>query len=169
MFMSLFIGRLLDKISRVLPLILVLNLFQIAGSVMYFIGLSPGFLLISRFIEGLGNGAFVTFTTDVCRSTTLSERTPVLLLFNICQQLGLLLGPACNLFLREIDFYIGSLHINKLNAPGFFLAVLYSLMEVLAYFAYFDLKVAKELEENGENDTSPILNQDILSEGKISH
>ena len=111
----------------------------------------------------------IVFTTDVCRATTLEERTPVLLLFNVAQQLGLLLGPACNLFLRELDFHIGSIHVNKLNAPGFFLAVIYILFEILAYFAYYDLKVAKEEELNSQNDTSPILNQDILSndEGKL--
>ena len=67
------------------------------------------------------------------------------------------------------DFHIGSIHINKLNAPGFFLAVIYILFEILAYFAYYDLKVAKEEELNSQNDTSPILNQDILSndEGKL--
>ena len=111
----------------------------------------------------------IVFTTDVCRATSIEERTPVLLLFNVAQQLGLLLGPACNLFLRELDFHIGKIHVNKLNAPGFFLAVTYILFEILAYFAYYDLKVAKEEENNAESDISPILNQDILSndEGKF--
>ena len=164
MFVGLFIGRLLDKFPKVLPLILVLNLFQITGSFLYFIGNSPTLLIISRLVEGLGNGAYVAFTTDVCRTTTLEERTPVLLFFNVAQQIGLLLGPACNLFLREIDFYIGSIHVNKLNAPGLFLVVLYILFEILACFMYYDLKKAKEEEEE---DTTAILNDDnddILNE-----
>ena len=77
--------------------------------------------------------------------------------------MGLLLGPACNLFLRDLDFYIGSIHVTKLNAPGFFLAVIYALFEILAYFAYYDLKVAKDQEINGQSDTTPILNQDGLA------
>ena len=161
MFMGLIVGRLLDKFSRVLPFVLILNIFQILGSIFYFLGISPGFLLFSRLVEGIGNSAYIVFTTDVCRATTMKERTPVLLLFNIAQQLGLLLGPACNLFLRDLDFYIGSIHVTKLNAPGFFLAVSYILFEILAYFAYYDLKLAKEEEEN--SDMSPILNDDILS------
>ena len=163
MVMGLIVGRLLDKFDRVLPLVLFLNLFQIIGSLMYFFGVSPLFMIFGRLIEGLGNPAMVAFTTDLCRATTLEERTPYLLLFNIAQQLGLLLGPACNLFLREIDFYIGSMHVNKLNAPGFFLFIVYALWEILAYFFYYDLKVAKEQESNDESDTSPILNQDIFS------
>ena len=54
--------------------------------------------------------------------------------------------------------------INKLNAPGFFLAVIYTLFEILAYFAYYDLKVAKDQELDLQNDTSPIINHDILSD-----
>ena len=46
MFMGLFIGRLLDKFSRVLPFILVLNIFQILGSGLYFFGISPTFILV---------------------------------------------------------------------------------------------------------------------------
>ena len=60
---GLIIGRFLDKISRVLPLALVLNIFQIIGSVVYFLGNSPTMLLISRFIGGIGNGAALAFTT----------------------------------------------------------------------------------------------------------
>ena len=156
MITGLFIGRLLDKFSRVLPFILILNLFQISGSVVYFLGISPTFILISRLIEGLGNASYIAFTTDVCRSTSTEERTPILLLFNVAQQLGLLLGPACNLFLRELDFWIGNIHVNKLNAPGFFLAVMYIFFEILAYFCYFDLA---KLKQEYQEDTVPILTE----------
>ena len=110
----------------------------------------------------MGNGANIAFLTDVCRATTLEERTPVLLFFNIVQQIGLLLGPACNLFLRELDFYIGPFHINKLNAPGFFLTVLYIIFEIVASLMYYDLKVAKD--KQSDSDTSPIIDNDVLNE-----
>ena len=100
----------------------------------------------------------------MCRSTTLEERTPVLLTFNIAQQLGLLLGPACNLFLRELEFSIGPLLVNKLNAPGLFLTILYILFEILSCFMYYDLKVAKDQEhEDLMDDTAPIINNDTIA------
>ena len=43
------------------------------------------FLFSSRLIEGLGNAMGVVFLTDVCRATTIEERTPVLLFFNLAQ------------------------------------------------------------------------------------
>jgi MFS family permease len=70
MFMGLLVGRYVDKVSRILPIVLVLNLFQIGGSLLYFVGISPAILLISRLIEGLGNGANVVFLTDVCRQVS---------------------------------------------------------------------------------------------------
>ena len=81
MFVGLFIGRLLDKLNRyimyyvhnhltkhrlvitqstfgyfrILPLVLILNFFQIVGSILYFVGASPTLLLVARLIQGLGN------------------------------------------------------------------------------------------------------------------
>ena len=88
----------------------------------------------------------------------------MLLLFNIAQQLGLLLGPACNLFLRKLDFYIGPFHINKLNAPGFFLAVMYLLFETLALLMYYDLKIAKDQAEQNEDTSGIITNEEIMND-----
>ena len=40
---------------RILPLVLMLNFFQIVGSILYFVGESPTLLLVARLIQGLGN------------------------------------------------------------------------------------------------------------------
>ena len=92
--------------------------------------------------------------TDVCRATTLEERTPILVWFGIAQQIGLLFGPACNLFLREIDISLfdGSFRVNKLNAPGFFLAVLYLLLEVAVAVLYYDLAKAADEERSVQSE-----------------
>ena len=99
-------------------------------------------------ILGLGNVSTIALVTDVTRATSKDERTPVLVFFNITQQvnkktfeiksllqgpflqIGLLLGPACNIFLREIDFEFYGFKINKLNVPGLFLALMYIIYEV---------------------------------------
>ena len=103
---------------------------------------------MSRLIGGIGNVAWVGVSADVCRATTPEERTPILVGFGIARQLGLLFGPACNLFLRNIHFSIGSLTVNKLNAPGLFLAVLYLILELLAAAFYFDLARLLQLERD---------------------
>jgi MFS family permease len=102
-------------------------------------------------ISGVGNVASIGLMADVCRVTTLKERTPVLVGFNIAQQLGLLFGPACNLFLREINFNIGGLAVNKLNAPGLFMALLYILLVCLAAAFYYDLAREAERERRARS------------------
>ena len=92
--------------------------------------------------------AGVGVSADVCRVTTLEERTPVLVGFGIARQLGLLFGPACNLFLRKTQFSIGSLVVNKLNAPGLFLAILYLILELLVAAFYFDLARSLQAERD---------------------
>ena len=99
-------------------------------------------------LGGIGDVAWVGVNADICRATTLEERTPILVGLGIARQLGLLFGPACNLFLRNVQFSIGSLTVNKLNAPGLFLVILYLILELLAAAFYFDL--ARSLQEERE-------------------
>ncbi len=66
-------------------------------------------------------------------------------------QIGLLFGPACNLFLREIRFTLSlgplSLLVDKLNAPGLFMGSLYLVLEVAVLAFYHDLARARREEE----------------------
>ena len=94
--------------------------------------------------------AWVGVSADVCRVTTLEERTPILVGFGIARQLGLLFGPACNLFLRNTRFTVGSLTVNKLNAPGLFLAILYLILEMMAAAFYFDLARSLQAERDAQ-------------------
>ena len=120
-------------------------------------------------LGGIGNVAGVGVNADICRATTLEERTPILVGFGIARQLGLLFGPACNLFLRNIQFSIGSLTVNKLNAPGLFLVILYLILELLAAAFYFDLarslqeeRVAQRVERS-ENENEGAANEGELA------
>ena len=113
--------------------------------------------------------AWVCVNADVCRATTLEERTPILVGFGIVRQLGLLFGPACNLFLRNIQFSIGSFTVNKLNAPGLFLVILYLILELLAAAFYFDL--ARSLQEEREAqrvDRSENESEGAANEGELA-
>ena len=45
--------------------------------------------MISRLVSGLGKSITIVYLTDICRSTSIAERTPVLLVFNIAFQIGI--------------------------------------------------------------------------------
>ena len=124
---------------------------QIVSSCLYVLAKSPSWIIASRLVGGIGNVIAVALLTDVCRATTKEERTPILVGFNIAQQIGLLFGPACNLFLRKFNFTVTvgdfSLVVSKLNAPGLFMGILYVTLEVVVTVFYYDLARAKREEE----------------------
>ena len=151
-FSSLVVGRILDTRPGIKFMVIALNLPQIAGACLYLFANSPLLILGSRLVSGLGKAISVVFLTDVCRSTEKNDRTPVLLLFNIAFQVGLLLGPAANLALSLIDLATPLGRLTKLNSPGLLLWLLWILFSFLVCALYTDLtavsrdeKVAEEL------------------------
>merc|ERR1719494_1217289 len=151
-FSSLVVGRILDTKPGIKLMVIALNLPQIAGACLYLFATSPLLLLASRLVSGFGKAISVVFLTDVCRSTEMNDRTPVLLLFNIAFQVGLLLGPAANLALSQIDPATPLGKLTKLNSPGLLLFLLWLVFSILVCALYTDLivvsrdeKVAEEL------------------------
>merc|ERR1719290_668275 len=144
---GLLVGRLVDITNRVKRIVTCLNVFQLAGAILYTMAPSAPFILASRLLTGCGKSIAVVFLADICQSTPKDKRTPILLLFNIAMQVGLLVGPACNMFLRIVDVQLGSwLCINKLNAPGVLLFLLWSVFLVCVLLAYSDLVRAQKEE-----------------------
>ena len=56
--------------------------------------------------------------TNVAWATTEGQRTSYIATFMGLRQLGLVIGPAFNLFLREFNFWIGPFKIDKYSSPG---------------------------------------------------
>jgi MFS family permease len=59
-------------------------------------------------IAGFGEGYVSAIWAELARITTEEERTRYFALLKVSYLLGLVLGPALNLFLMEFDFYIGN-------------------------------------------------------------
>ena len=153
---GLVVGKVLDlgqySIKR---LVVLLNFSQIAGACLYLFSQSQYMILVSRLVSGLGKSITIAFLTDICRSTKLSERTPVLLIFNIAFQLGLLLGPGFNLILSQLEVDTALGRLDKLNSPGLLLAVCWSLFSVLVIIFYSDLlELIQRSRIQGEMDTA---------------
>eukprot|EP00092_Neocalanus_flemingeri_P003893 GFUD01004190.1.p1 GENE.GFUD01004190.1~~GFUD01004190.1.p1 ORF type:complete len:678 (-),score=158.14 GFUD01004190.1:36-1901(-) len=141
---GLVIGRMLDLKCNPRLLVLILNCAQVLGSCLYLTASSPVILLVSRLVSGLGKGITIVFLTDICRSTEQAERTPILLLFNIAFQVGLLIGPACNLALSQLDLMTMVGHLDKLNSPGLLLAVAWGLFTIMVIMFYRNLVTLRD-------------------------
>ena len=97
---------------------LVANLFQIAGSFMYFVGISSWFLISARLVAGIGMGIIGCCFSDIVKTTNAEERSPILSRIMAGRQIGMIIGPAFNFLLLNINFDIGPFHLDKLSAPG---------------------------------------------------
>ena len=147
------IGRLFDKTKRTKEILLVMNAFEIIGSLIYALPFSPYLLLAGRFIAGLGDGFFAAASGEITLIYPASKRIGIFALLEVGRVIGITLGPSFNFFLEGVDFYIGKWHIFYGPAPGLFMAFVWLIMEVLTCFMVFDLskhEVGEEVESYTE-------------------
>ncbi|KAM7159770.1 major facilitator superfamily domain-containing protein 8-like isoform 1-T1 [Macrochelys suwanniensis] len=132
-------GHWSDRSHRTKAVILFANVFEIVGNFMYFMGVSKWLLLGSRLVAGIGTGAGASIFGYLTRSTTSQERATVFAAVMACRQVGLLIGPACNLFLRLCNFRLGPFEVNKFTSPGLFMCLLWILLQFVVVAMYYDL------------------------------
>ncbi|PAA46993.1 hypothetical protein BOX15_Mlig002881g3 [Macrostomum lignano] len=138
LFCSPIYGRISDKYRCTKYLVIFSNLWEIGGNIMYFMGISLPFLLCSRFVTGVGAGAGAAIVSDIARATNVRERTGVIAMLMACRQVGLVIGPGCNLFLRLVNTSIGPYPLTAYSVPGLFMASLWLLHTLLCLCLYTD-------------------------------
>ncbi|KAI3385271.1 hypothetical protein SNEBB_007408 [Seison nebaliae] len=145
LFAGIIFGQWSDRTKKTKKIVLFSNIFEIVGNLLYVIGYSKWILLISRLIAGVGMGASPPVLADVSRRTTEKERTAILAIILGSRQFGLMLGPAFNFFLHRINFFIGPIHITKVNAPGIFMGILWTCMQFIIFLFYHDANHGERL------------------------
>ncbi|KAK5907162.1 hypothetical protein CesoFtcFv8_005041 [Champsocephalus esox] len=128
-----------DKTQTTKKIILFANVFEMIGNFMYFMGYSKWLLLSSRLVAGIGTGAGSAIFGLLTRSTAPEDRATAFAAVMACRQAGLLIGPAFNIFLRLCDFKLGPFVVNKYTAPGLFMCLLWTLIQLAVIFMYWDL------------------------------
>ncbi|KAJ8278836.1 hypothetical protein COCON_G00059020 [Conger conger] len=151
-----------DRMRTTKNVILFSNVFEIIGNFMYFLGYSKWLLLASRFVAGIGTGAGSCIFGFLTRSTASEDRATVFAVVMACRQVGLLIGPAFNIFLRLCDFQLGPFVVNKFTSPGLFMSVLWLLLQLVVLFLYWDLPLRGEGDgegegEGGEDEEKPLM------------
>ncbi|XP_053168113.1 uncharacterized protein LOC128352004 isoform X2 [Hemicordylus capensis] len=128
-----------DRRHQTKAVILFANLFQIVGNFMFFIGGSKWMILSSRLVAGAATGVSASIFSYLARSTNSQERARVFSTVMACRQVGLLIGPACNLFLRLCNVQVGPFVVNKFTSPGLFMCLVWLLLQILVMVMYHDL------------------------------
>ncbi|XP_061681739.1 uncharacterized protein mfsd8l1 [Syngnathoides biaculeatus] len=132
-------GHWSDRTQTTKKIIFFANLFEIVGNFMYFMGFSKWLLLSSRLVAGIGTGAGSSIFGLLTRSTAPEDRSTVFAAVMVCRQVGLVIGPAFNIFLRLFDFRLGPFVVNAYTAPGLFMCFLWILLQFAVFFMYWDL------------------------------
>ena len=109
--------------------------------------------VIGDCILGVGTAAGSVMLAEICRTTTLEERTPILAICNGTRQLGILIGPAFQLILSYFHFTIWGLEVYPMNAPGLFMAVFWAIFFVITLFMYSNLTAEMKKAEKTVVDT----------------
>lgn len=161
LFVSPIMGRIYDKTRKSKILISFTNIVECIGSIMYWMGLSPLFLIMSRLVAGLGNGYFPIILAEVTHGTSNEARTSMVSTVMAMRQFGLLLGPGFNLFLTKMDFNIGPFKVDQYSSPGLFLAALWVIAQLIVTFLYFPM--TKLIPAGDLNEETPPSDPDLSS------
>jgi len=131
---------------------------RIVGSLQYSLGFSVWNVFLARLICGIGTTAGSVMMAEVCRSTSMEERTPILTIFNAGRQLGILVGPVFQLLLSQIHFRVTDWwEITPLNAPGVCMALMWFIFELGIIFMFSNL--GDEISHMDEEQRNAILGQ----------
>jgi len=145
------LGRWSDKFDNTKLIILFANIWQILGSFIYFIGRDKWLIIAGRFIAGIGAGVGSCCFSEVVKTTEAGERSKILARIMIGRQIGLIIGPAANFLVLNLNVKIGPFELNSMTAPGFIMAILWIIFEIVVLFFYKNLTEIHREETSGNN------------------
>jgi hypothetical protein len=120
---GLIMGKLSDEVNKIKPFYTIAIVFSILGHILYFVGISKYIILAARAISGIGLGCSTIVIAYIARTTTDKQRTAVISLVMASRQIGLMFGPAFNVFLRKFNFMLfNTFLVDRKSAPGLFMA-----------------------------------------------
>lgn len=149
-----------DRTKNVRQIVLLENVLNIVGNIMYALYYSPALILIGQLLVGTTAARATAVTGEISRIYIFNEISHKLTIMGIFGALGSLCGPCTTFVFQYIDFHIGHWKVNIGNAIGFVMTILYVMQLFLNYFTVYN--VSKEytvkvdeivlLDEDDDND-----------------
>ncbi len=172
-FLSPWIVKLGEKWPRVRFLGFLANLLQIAGSMIYALPLNKFMPLIGRLVSGLGQSFSGALYGEVKRVASPEERNRVMIFMEGVRMFGVVIGPGMNFFIKDFDLTFGPWTIDRRTAPGFFMAIVWLLVEIVHIFTVYDLSLHpnayRELPEHDSEEDLPYQEKPSISEPSTTH
>lgn len=138
--LSPLVQLLCEKWQRIRLLGFLANLFQIGGSMVYALSLYFYLPLVGRLISGVGQSFSAALYAEVKFLTSSEERGRVMIYMEGIRLFGVVIGPGMNFFVKDFDLTFGPWVIDERTAPGFFMAIIWLLIEAIHIFTVYDLR-----------------------------
>ena len=156
-------GYLYDRTKRLKELLLVLNLFEILGNLIYALPFSIWLPLLGRFIAGIGDGFLALTVGELTYLYEDGQRLGILSLLELGRVLGLIIGPTFNFLIEGKRIQVDTWILDNNTLPGFLMAIMWSMLEFLTFICVFNL--AKGLIDlNRPEKASPDHQQQLQAE-----
>ena len=131
-------GPISDRVERTKIFYVVGIICTIIGEFLYFMGINKYVILASKLISGVVGGADPVGYAYIAKTTTKKRRLTIIGILMASRQLGLMFGPAFNLFLRKTNFMLFGFPVNRLSSPGLFMAILWIVFLIIIAIFYHD-------------------------------
>ena len=174
---AFFLSPLIDKLSEKWQCIRVIgflaNLIQIAGSMIYALPSHYFMPVVGRLVSGLGQSCSAAMYGEVKRVTSPEERNRVMIFMEGVRLFGVVIGPGMNFFLKDFDLRFGPWVIDHRTAPGFFMAIVWLLVEIVHIFTVYDLSLHPDayraLPEHDSEEDSALYRAPTVSQPFTTH
>jgi len=148
-------AKITDRVKSARNILRVGILFSIAGNCLYFMKKDKNFVVLARFISGIGWGLEGALMGQIGRIYNTANKTRSFAVVLMMRQLGVVTGPLCILFMEKLAFKWKitenyTLEVTKFSAVGLFLACAWSVVWLLVFILYVD----PPPQPNDENNNS---------------
>lgn len=107
-------------------------------------------VLGGRLLAGVGMGGGSSIYTMLAWRSSEKDRTFAFSAAVAMRNIGVVLGPALNLFLVLIDIHVGPYHVHTNNACGFFMSILWTVNVLMVLCMYFDPPASSKAQNTTE-------------------
>jgi hypothetical protein len=137
---GVFLGKLSDSVNTTKPFYVICIILSILGHALYFVGINKFGILAARSLSGLALGASPVALAYIAKTTNEKQRITVLAFIMGSRQIGLMFGPAFNIFLRKANFALfNTFVVDRKSSPGLFMMLLWFICLVFVTIVYKDL------------------------------
>lgn len=142
-------------------LIIVSNQLEVIGNIIYFLASEPWLVMVGRFVAGIGGGSEVPLYANIMRGMKSDVRTRTIVTLLLWRQFGLIVGPACTIFMHPIQFDVGKRHFDVYNLPGVFMVILWTLHTAITIAIYpSTVPLCESTKENQEKENDEPENEE---------